>query len=265
MSLSSKTLLIDAGNTRIKFAVMGDAPNDFQVIGACDAGASDFEIAQWLEAHAVTGNQAASQARGVCVAGDTVLGRIQAALSHINIPSHSVTWLNGTSPLRGLRNDYTTPLTLGPDRLLAAYGAIQGGKQFKQSYVIATFGTATTVDCVYWDAPAQCHVFAGGIIIAGLEAAWRSVSRSTAKLPDVSAALDHQSSLAAIPNSTKSALQLGALYAQAGAVQHFSAIATQRFGSVELLVAGGAAHLITPYLGDVTRLDSPVLLGLAYC
>ncbi len=261
MSLSSKTLLIDAGNTRIKFAVMGDAPNEYQVIGACDAGASDFEIAHWLEEHAVT----ASQARGVCVAGDTVLGRIQGALSRLDIQIDRVNWLNGNTPLHGLRNDYATPLTLGPDRLLAAYGAIQGRKQFKQNYVIATFGTATTVDCVYWDAPAQCHAFAGGIIIAGLEAAWRSVSLSTAKLPDVSAALDHQSSLAAIPNSTKSALQLGALYAQAGAVQHFSALATQRCGTVELLVAGGAAHLITPYLGDVTRLDSPVLLGLAYC
>jgi type III pantothenate kinase len=260
MNAAQGTLLIDAGNTRIKFGIVTAASKTFSRAGAIDSHASSEAIAAYLLEQGLSWTQAV----GVCVAGDAVKARLNAACAALGENGASIRWLSGNSPLLGLRNDYATPLTLGADRWLAAYGIIDWLQNPSQPCVLATFGTATTIDLVHWDAEQQHHVFAGGIIIAGLATAWRSVSHSTAQLPDVSELTASPSAALTIPNSTHNALQLGALYAQAGAVQHFASIAAQRYGAPTTLLAGGAAQLIQPYLNDAPRImDSPVLHGLA--
>jgi type III pantothenate kinase len=266
MSAVQDTLLIDAGNTRIKFGIVGHASKTFKNIGAIDTQASSETMAAYLLKQGLMG----THALGVCVAGDTVKSRLNAAFtalafSALGKSDAGIHWLSGNTALHGLRSDYATPLTLGADRWLAAYGLIDWLQSPKQPCILATFGTATTIDLVYWDVAQQSHVFAGGIIIAGLATAWRSVSHSTAQLPDVSAlnASADGGAMAAVPNSTHGALQLGALYAQAGAVQHFASIAAQRYGAAETVLAGGAAALMQPYLKAARILDLPVLHGLA--
>lgn len=259
------TLLIDAGNTRIKFGMVGDAPETFTSVGAIDTQASSEAIAIYLQEQGVTW----AQALGVCVAGDAVKARLNAAVHAMGTRGAGIQWLSGNSALHGLRNDYATPLTLGADRWLAAYGLIHGSHGTTQPCILATFGTATTIDLVHWDALQHRHVFAGGIIIAGLTTAWRSVSHSTAQLPDLSAlvsalnTMNDDSAACVIPNNTHAALQLGALYAQAGAVQHFASVVSQRYGAPEISLAGGGATLMQPYLNAARIVDFPVLRGLA--
>jgi pantothenate kinase type III len=169
-----------------------------------------------------------------------------------------------------LRNDYATPATLGPDRWLAVYGLSQQltAQSSTQSAVLATFGTASTVDVLYWDATHNTHVFLGGIIIAGIHTALRSVSVSTAQLPNMQAALanDDEPPLSGVPNNTADALMQGALLAQAGAVRSMIDLVAQQsgvLGSVQCYIAGGAASLMRPYLPQATLLSAPVLMGLA--
>ncbi len=192
-------LLIDAGNTRIKWA-RRTTQGDLDGLGTCNTADPIHGKALWSHLDF-------DRVIGVCVAGDAVRQRVQAALPQ-NTP---LQWLSGSTPLLGMRCDYATPHTLGADRWLAAYGVANAYPNAHPPLVLATFGTATTVDVVHWDPLSACSVFAGGIIIAGLASAWQSVSHSTAQLPDVSALPPANDAFASIPNSTQHALQLGAI------------------------------------------------------
>jgi type III pantothenate kinase len=250
-------LLIDVGNTRIKFGV-SDKSGQFEFLGACDTHSNEAELDACLAAKP----QQWTRAVGVCVASSDVQARLQAL---IGIP---IEWLSGATPLIGLRNDYATPHTLGADRWLGAYGALKDTSLHREQrteqrpFVLATFGTATTVDAVFWNQALQTWVYLGGIIIAGLGTAWQSVSRSTAHLPDV--CLAAQVFADGIPNNTQSALQVGALLAQAGAVKQFSALLAQHHGQPDELISGGAAPVMSPYLPAATLIDYPVLKGLTF-
>jgi type III pantothenate kinase len=198
----------------------------------------------------------------------------------------TMSWLTGQTPLLGLHNHYSTPQTLGADRWLAIYGMLQGIKPTPPTpCILATFGTATTVDVLCWDRLAGAKktirnniseyientdgfnaVFTGGIILAGLTSSWRNVSHSTAQLPDVAvlAATTSDTGLWHVPNNTQSALLQGAIWAQIGAVQAFSAqLATLHQEEPHVYLAGGAVQTLAPYLSHAKVLEYPVLMGLA--
>jgi pantothenate kinase type III len=283
------TLYIDAGNTRIKFAVADNSELGFHTIDHCATSFSVAEITAFLQQALVqdiglnsksTSTAAHKvEALGVCVAGDAVKATLEKALhivalslnQHIKpTPDICIHWLSGLTPLAGLRNDYATPATLGADRWLAAYGLSQqlAAQSNTQAAVLATFGTATTVDVLHWDLANHMHVFVGGIIIAGIHTALRSVSSSTAQLPDMQTALGAagETAFLAIPNNTADALTVGALFVQAGAVRGMMTLAAQHngnSGATQCYIAGGAAPLIHPYLPQATLLDYPVIQGLA--
>ncbi len=252
------TLLIDAGNSRIKFGLTSTA-DEFKFLGSCDTHTPAPDVAAWLAAQ----NAQWQAARGVCVAGQAVTDALDLALAHWH---HRIHWLTGNTPLAGLRNDYATPATLGADRWLAAYGLMHAQASPQVSHtpaVLATFGTATTVDALRWDDTAQCHAFAGGIIIAGLATALRSVSHSTARLPDVSSAAPPSFATLQIPSSTADALTIGAAYAQVGAVNTLVQHVTQQHGAPQLWLAGGAMAAVQGFFPMARVLHHPVLAGLA--
>ncbi len=263
------TILIDAGNTRIKFGVTL-AGGGYRYLGACDAEFTIAEIGEYLAAI----NVVWTQALGVCVAGETAKQRIVAALHSFGVP---IVWLHSGTVLPGLGNAYATPATLGSDRWLAAYGVacsqLAAGEPSGAPCVLASFGTATTVDLIDWDAAQRCHVFVGGIILAGLSASWENASYSTAQLPNVTALAQTIGSASAasavIPNRTDSALLMGGIYAQAGAVAQFCQSVTRQYGAPTLFVAGGAARWVAPYLEPIQgqayqAMEYPVLTGLAF-
>ena len=291
----AKTVLIDAGNTRIKFAVLLspsrlDLSDGFRVFGQCDTNASVAEIVYLLqnelglsstpESHAaalVAQTPVKIRACGVCVAGTPVAQRINEALRTLDADAQ-INWLNGMTPLTGLGNAYATPETLGADRWLAAYGLSKVAGE--HACVLATFGTATTIDLLHWDTVNKRHVFAGGLIIAGLHTALRSVSTSTAQLPDLHTA-DLQKTIAGIagshkqdasseqgafvvPNNTQDALLIGALLSQAGAVLRFEALVSQNEREIRTFIAGGAAPLMKDLIPNAQLLKYPVFVGLSH-
>jgi type III pantothenate kinase len=232
-------LLVDAGNTRVKWAIAQDgaAPGEWVEHGAAAHGGMDRLPAAWL-GHGVT-------SAIVSNVGGTALHEGLLAL----LPSVPVRWFASSAECAGLRNGYRNPAQLGSDRFAAAIGArlLSPGK----ALVVATCGTATTIDGVSADG-----VFVGGMILPGLGLMASSLSRGTAQLPQVAlgAALPQ-----VLADNTADAIVSGCISAQAGAIER--AVAAHRADAC--ILSGGAAPCIAPALSVPHRMaDNIVLIGL---
>jgi type III pantothenate kinase len=123
--------------------------------------------------------------------------------------------------------------------------------------VVATCGTATTIDAVSVDGD-----FIGGMILPGLGLMASSLAKNTAQLPEVAL---HISSLQPFADHTDAAIVSGCLAAQAGAIERAVAAHAQMHpeAGVSCILAGGAADLVAPHLSIAhQRVDNLVLVGL---
>ena len=241
-------LLIDAGNTRIKWAVADDngaAPGIWLAEGAVPHAAMNQLTHAWRQALA---------GKTICrvlvsnVAGPVMRERLQQALP-AGLDAHAVRWFAALPELAGVRNAYRDPARLGADRFASAIGAhaLQPG----QDLIIATCGTATTVDALTCDG-----VFLGGMILPGPTLMASSLAHNTFQLPQIGpgAALP-----TGIADNTFDAILAGCLNAQAGAIER--AYAAHR--ATLCILSGGAAQAIAPMLAlPQLVVDNLVLIGL---
>jgi type III pantothenate kinase len=235
-------LLVDAGNTRVKWALAqeGAPAGEWIADGAVVHAELDSLQAAW-SAHAV------KRAIVSNVAGAAMRERLAALLAQLQ--AAQLEWFGAQVELAGLRNRYRNPGQLGADRFAAALGArtLAPGR----ALVVATCGTATTVDAVSSEGE-----FLGGMILPGLGLMLESLARGTAQLPAASAD-------AALPpvfaDNTLDAIRSGCVSAQAGAIARaFAALPAEL-----CIVSGGAAGHIAPALQVPYRmLDNIVLAGL---
>jgi type III pantothenate kinase len=232
-------LLVDAGNTRVKWALAdaAAAPGEWRAHGAVLHAQLDEAAAEW----AASG---ATRALVSNVAGPQLAARIAALLP----AGTEVEWFASTPERAGLRNGYREPGRLGCDRFAAAIGAraLAPG----QDLIVATCGTATTVDAVTADG-----LFMGGMILPGLALMTSSLATNTAQLPQVA-----PGTLPALfGDNTNDAILSGVLSAQAGAIER--AVAEHRASAC--IVSGGAAPTIAPALKVAHEVvDNIVLVGL---
>ncbi len=228
-------LLIDAGNSRIKWA--------WATGGDVLSGPSAADLAG-LDMHTLAPAwQSATTALYTCVAGAAVDAGIRAALP----PACAVRRVFATPAACGITNLYGQPSQLGADRWVALIGAraLCAGP-----LVVATAGTATTVDALDGD-----NRFIGGYILPGLRMMLESLARNTADLP-------HAQGEAVIwPRNTDDAIRNGCTDAQAALIER---VRDQLGTDATVLLAGGAAAMISPRLRCAHRLvDHLVLHGLA--
>jgi type III pantothenate kinase len=232
-------LLVDAGNTRVKWA-----------IARTDAAPGEW-IAHGAAAHAeLDGLRAAWEGHGVkrAIVSNVAGAQLAEGLAAL-LPVAQPEWFGARAELAGLRNHYRDPTQLGADRFAAALGArsLYPGR----ALVVATCGTATTVDAVSPEG-----AFQGGMILPGLGLMLGSLARGTAQLPE--AGLD-----APLPPSfadnTLDAIRSGCLAAQAGAIERACAALPAEL----CIVSGGAARQVAPALSVPHRIvDNIVLIGL---
>jgi type III pantothenate kinase len=231
-------LLVDAGNTRVKWAIAPDnaAPGDWIAHGAVAHADLETLGGEWRQ-------QTITRAIVSNVAG-AVLGERLAAILPVT-PTPFVARLE----LAGLRNRYREPARLGADRFAAALGARTLAPA--RALVVATCGTATTVDAVSRDGD-----FIGGMILPGLGLMLGALARNTAQLPQVTAGT---SIPAAFADNTQDAILSGCLAAQAGAIERACAALPDAL----CILSGGAAPQVAPALAVPYRmLDNIVLVGL---
>ena len=237
-------LLIDAGNTRVKWAVVDDAQGDWLASGTMLHAELDQLTAQW-QAHPI------SRALISNVAGAAVAAKLVQQLAACGIAPPALQWFQSVPECAGVRNGYRQPQQLGSDRFASLIGARHLFPQ--ESLLVVTCGTATTIDALEADG-----TFIGGMILPGLGTMAQSLAVKTAQLPAVQAVTTDQ----LFADNTQDAIISGCISAQAGAIMR---ALTQRPGPpARCLLSGGAAAYIAPHLSSPCDVvDNLVLIGLA--
>ena len=236
-------LLVDAGNTRVKWALAQEtaAPGEWIASGAALHADLDTAGAGWQ-------GQGVTRAIVANVAGIDVRERLAQLLGPI-----ATEWFVSSAERAGLVNGYREPARLGCDRFAAAIGAraLAPGR----ALVVATCGTATTIDAVSADGR-----FVGGMILPGLALMAGSLARNTAQLPR---AMADGAPPPLFADNTNDAIVSGCLSAQAGAIERAVAQHSADHGAAACIVSGGAAPLIAPALKiGHSLVDNIVLVGL---
>jgi len=255
-------ILLDSGNSRIKLGwldlqcALNAREPAARVVDTLESAA----LGQWIAALP----SAPQGAIGVNVAGAPRAAAISALLRQHGCP---VQWVSAQATTRGLINGYRDPAQLGPDRWISMLGVLGRLPAQHPPFILACFGTATTIDTVSPD-----NVFAGGIILPGPTLMRRSLASGTANLPLANGpALDY-------PTDTRAAITSGIAAAQAGALGRQWLTGWRRYGQAPAIyVAGGSWPDVAAETGRLLAqisaavglavtpiyVDNPVLDGLA--
>ncbi len=261
-------LLIDAGNTRIKWATVAPGADlaawaqsgvlEYDTAATKDAAEAidptQLALAQW--------QQAAISAVWISnVAGNKVRQHWQTTLQQGLGPAVALHWFASSPMAGGLKNGYREPGQLGCDRFAAAIAA--RARYPARAILVANCGTATTLDAI---SPDGC--FIGGMILPGLLTMTHSLKRQTAQLPEVTmqAHLDSANRTEFIPqlaNHTDAAIISGCITAQIGAIDHALCLLRAQFGDTLCILSGGAAQVIGAAFSEPHQvIDHLVLQGL---
>lgn len=227
--MPDRKLLIDLGNTRVKWAWAQGGEVDTDSAGQGDEAA--FE-----RACRDAGEPAPGEILLSSVAGEERTRRIVDACGQLwNAP---VRRLLTRAEQGGVRCAYADPSRLGVDRWLALVGAVAA---YGKPVVVWDLGTAATLDAV--NAAGQ-HV--GGLILPGPETMRTSLAAKT-KL-NVPESLDGVDPLRP-GRDTRECIAFGIMAAQVGAVRVFlEQIAERGTAAPRLVVTGGGAAAVRPLL-----------------
>lgn len=225
-------LLVDAGNTRIKWALTrGD---EWLRSGALPTARAAELSAQFAEVPSVR------EAWVSNVAGEAVAQALREAVA-----ADAWHFVAACERQCGVRNGYEQPTQLGSDRwaALVAVWHLVGAR-----CLVVSCGTATTVDALSDEGE-----FLGGLILPGIELMQRSLCGATAQLEL------GQGSYAAFPRNTADAMFSGAVQAVCGAIERQHGL----LGDAPVVLSGGAAESLRGRLNLPLRLeDDLVLQGL---
>lgn len=237
-------LLIDAGNTLIKWAVADlDGISCSGQLPVGKAGDLQFQIAKIEGIRQVWASN---------VAGVAVARQIRKACPH---PPNFIV---AQREQCGVQNGYAIPSQLGSDRwaaLIAAWHMVHG------TCLVVNSGTATTVDAL-----SASGEFIGGLILPGVELMQSSLRnrafrlRTTEPLPG---------KYAPFPQNTADALYNGALQASCGAIERQRALLDdgrpklQQRGRAPVVVSGGSGKVLRDHLNwPLHMVDNLVLQGI---
>jgi type III pantothenate kinase len=237
--VADPTLLIDQGNTRLKWVLARNGEIDEK-----SAGHGDLQSFV-QECRRDTSIQPAS------VLFSSVSGRedVQALQDFCESQWEiEATLLESTEQRGGVHNAYPEPATLGVDRWLAIVGAVA---RHGKPVVIWDLGTAATLDAV--DETGQ-HL--GGMIYPGPATMLDSLGRETR----LSVPANLENSGVAPGRSTAACIGNGVFATQVGALNQFLRNASEGMtGEPKLVVTGGAAGWVLPLL-DFAHIHDPWLV-----
>lgn len=132
--------------------------------------------------------------------------------------------------------EYTTPHTLGLDRVAAAAGAALEAEEA----LVVDAGTALTLDIVAHDR------FLGGNISPGMRLRFRSLNKFTSRLPLVSPVGE----VPEFGHDTQTAIRAGVVNGIVAEIIAAYRSATAQFPSLRLLLTGGDADYLAPLIRE---------------
>ncbi len=252
-------LLVDIGNTRIKWALLrGAAPGRQRA-----AGHAGWSSAQYRSA-LFAGTSRVTDVVAVSVASTRVEQRFASAVrAAIGRPPQ---FIRTSRRAGGVTNGYRAAWRLGADRWVALIGAHAAHRPPRATCVVDV-GTALTIDLV--DAQG---LHAGGAIVPGPRLMVASLLAGTSGIghragPAAVQGRGGRVSRSLFATGTQQGLEAGARHAVAAAIDRASSLAQQRVGTrapLELLLTGGAAPAVAALVTAPHRLvPDLVLRGLA--
>lgn len=243
-------LLVDAGNTRVKWALAGQRPSGLGQWAASGIAARG-ELAKLERAWQ---GYPIAQALLSNVAGPALRAELESLLNRIGAGAAiEVEWFASAPQRAGIRNRYRNPAQLGCDRFASAIGAhaLYPGEPL----IVATCGTATTIDAVTADG-----AFIGGMILPGPGLMAHALAANTAQLPRVGERIEIETPFA---DHTDAAIVSGCIAAQAGAIERAVRALRESHGEPRCIISGGAGPMIAPHVPlPHVRIDNLVLIGL---
>lgn len=232
MTKSTSLLLLDLGNSRLKWAIYPNTDS------GSNATASVYLPVENLKKNQIKASWAGIQAIDaayISAVGQKKIRQKCAALTEqmFGIPLQVI---HTQAELNGLKNSYAKTRDLGVDRwlgLLAAKALSQGAA------IVISLGTATTIDVV--DRHGQ-HL--GGYIVPGIQLMHQSLGAATAD-QNIQAVLDKQQDIQ-LAASTHGGIANGILQTQVALIERIY----QQYQHIKpmLYLTGGAAEQILPFL-----------------
>lgn len=234
--MSARRLLLDAGNTRLKWALV--------------------ENGVWHEQGIVTYTDFASLAQAVkpgtrCYIASVARAQHEEQISKLLGPFAIIpVWLRAEATFSDVRNSYAQPQQLGVDRWM---GLIAARQRTPKPALVVSAGTAMTVDALAADG-----TFMGGLIVPGVAMMQKALQQGTDRITEVSG------NWHAFPLSTPDAVESGIVAALCGAVQLQHARVAVTTGEMpHFILTGGDAEKLLPHLSmDVEHVPALVLEGI---
>ena len=235
-------LLLDLGNTRLKWALQGDA-TEWLAHGALD----------W---QANVGDKLAEAWRGLpgpkqAVAASVVDGARERQVAEViqQVFGCSPHWLRTPATACGVRNAYAEPQRLGVDRFLAMVAAHAA---HRAPCVLVSAGTALALDAL-----AQDGRHLGGLIAPGVHLMQQSLLDATALVRPQRAG-----DILELADNTADAVTSGCWQAAAALIERFHAHMLPLLGGVAVLILdGGDAPQLAALLSIPAQLTKDGDLG----
>jgi type III pantothenate kinase len=219
--MNSRRLVLDAGNTRLKWAVVENGT----WLAQGGASYSDLSaLTRILEQHVV------------CYVASVVRTQHEAQITAL-LASYSISplWLTTESTFSDVSNRYLSPRQLGVDRWM---GLLASRQRSHVATLVVSAGTAMTVDALSAEGE-----FLGGLIVPGIVLMQQALQQGTSNVAEVSGICQ------AFPRTTADAVQSGIIAALCGAIQRqFAHLAEVAGKPPHVILTGGDAETLLPFL-----------------
>lgn len=207
------TIVVDAGNTRIKTGVFkGDRLQEVLHFGSNDWNAlKSFLLEHRFSNSIVSSVRSEKETRWI--------------LQLLHNPIHFDSKIE-----LPLKNTYTTPESLGADRLA---NVVAAATLAKGASLVIDIGT-----CIKFDIIDEEKSYLGGSISPGIDLRYKSLHEFTGNLP----LLDEKSKANWNGDSTNSCIHSGVMQGIQGELNYFLDFYISKYPSLTIFVTGGDAH-----------------------
>ena len=244
-------LLLDVGNSRLKWGVLDDG--DIRRTGHIS---QERIREQGLSVLTSKLPRRVDAVRASNVAGTSFATRLSGVIGmHCNADVH---FARSEKRGWGVSNSYRQPRRLGVDRWVAMIGA---WAEVESACLIVDAGTALTLDAVD-----DAGVHLGGQIIPGVETMLNSLSLATSDIPLVKTSSKQVAGdIRMFGKNTAAAVREGAQNAVAGAIERsIRVLRSNGYDPTIILTGGGAARILGALEEAPLHRPNLVLHGLAH-
>jgi type III pantothenate kinase len=224
-------LLIDIGNTKTKWMLRDDKSIYKQdTFFTEDIDQDHFEFDEKIKKILIS----------------NVAGFEKEAILKIKLKkfSCSIEFIKPHKTYKYLLNDYQDATKLGTDRWLSALSV---SYDIKKTTVIASVGTAVTIDYVSYDQKTHQHTFKGGAILPGLHLTKNTLFNDTADLKNGEGVFQMP------PIDTANAIESGFILSVLGNIKSFFELASNQSKDVVIILSGGDAGIIHEHMDESLR------------